>query len=129
VASKSRLLVIGNGMAGARSIEEVLARGGGEIFDIAVFGEEPLGNYNRIMLSAVLEGLMDASAILLNPLPWYQERGILLRTGVRAERIFRYARHVVGSDGSEEPYDKLIIATGSLRLSHRSMGSPLRTAV
>ena len=113
MVNKSRLLVIGNGMAGARSIEEILTRGGGELFDIAVFGEEPLGNYNRIMLSAVLEGSIDANAILLNPLQWYQEHGIRLRTGIRAERIFRYARNVVGSDESEEPYDKLIIATGS----------------
>jgi len=113
VATKARLVVIGNGMGGARSIEEILARGGGEMFDIAVFGEEPVGNYNRIMLSAVLEGSTDAAGILLNPLQWYGERGIRLRARVRAERIFRYARTVVGSDGSEEPYDKLVIATGS----------------
>jgi len=100
-------------MAGARSVEEILARGGGELFDIAMFGDEPFGNYNRIMLSAVLEGTADAAAILLNPLQWYDEHGIRLHAGIRAERIFRYARTVIGSDGSQEPYDKLIIATGS----------------
>jgi nitrite reductase (NADH) large subunit len=113
VAEKLKLVVIGNGMAGARTVEEILARGGGDMFDIAMFGDEPFGNYNRIMLSAVLEGATDAAAILLNPLKWYDEHAIRLRSGVRAERIFRYAHCVTGSDGSQEPYDKLIIATGS----------------
>ncbi len=113
MAPRRKLVVIGNGMAGARTVEEILARGGGEMFDIAMFGDEPLGNYNRIMLSAVLEGTTDAATILLNPLQWYDEHSIRLHAGIRAERIFRYARTVVGSDGRQEPYDKLIIATGS----------------
>ena len=53
---KERLVVIGNGMAGARFVEEVLARGGGDRFDIVMFGDEPYGNYNRILLSSVLAG-------------------------------------------------------------------------
>ena len=113
MASKQRLVVIGNGMAGARTVEEILARGGGDMFEIAMFGDEPFGNYNRIMLSAVLEGSSNASEILLNPLQWYAEHTIRLRAGVRAERILRYARLVIGEDGGQEPYDKLIIATGS----------------
>jgi nitrite reductase (NADH) large subunit len=100
-------------MAGARTVEEIFARGGDEMFDIAIFGDEPSGNYNRIMLFAVLEGTTDPEAILINPLRWYDEHGIGLHAGVRAERIFRYARSVIGSDGIQEPYDKLIIATGS----------------
>src|SRR5215469_10676123 len=100
-------------MAGARTVEEILARGGGEMFDIAIFGDEPFGNYNRIMLSAVLEGTTDPAAILLNPIPWYGEHAVRLRAGVRADRIFRYERTVTGSDRSKESYDKLIIATGS----------------
>jgi NAD(P)H-nitrite reductase large subunit len=60
-------------------VEEILARGGGEMFEIAMFGDEPFGNYNRIMLSAVLEGSTDADAILLNPLQWYSEHAIRLR--------------------------------------------------
>src|SRR5215469_2958562 len=100
-------------MAGARTVEEILKRGGGDMFDIAMFGDEPFGNYNRIMLSAVLEGATDAAAITLNPLQWYDEHAIRLRSGIRAERIYRYAHTVEGSDGSQEPYDKLIIATGS----------------
>src|SRR5215831_14585654 len=98
MGSKLRLVVIGNGMAGARTIEEILARGGGEMFEITMFGDEPFGNYNRIMLSAVLEGTTDPEAILINPLRWYDEHGIRLHAGVRAERIFRYSRSVIGSD-------------------------------
>ena len=113
-AAKQRLVVIGNGMAGARAVEEILARGGADQFEITMFGEEPYGNYNRILLSDVLNGSHDASEIFLNTLPWYEENGITLRAGVRAERIFRHAREVVGSGGVIERYDELILATGSL---------------
>lgn len=111
--SKRNLVVIGNGMSGARTVEEILARGGAELFNIAMFGGEPFGNYNRIMLSGVLDGSHEAAEIVLNPLAWYEQNGIRLRAGVRATRILRFARRVLGADGSEEPYDKLIIATGS----------------
>ncbi|GAA0582573.1 NADPH-nitrite reductase [Paractinoplanes ferrugineus] len=104
-------MVIGNGMAGARTVEEILSRGGE--FDITMFGDEPYGNYNRIMLSNVLAGIEDESGIFLNDLSWYAENGITLHTGVRIERIDRHARMVYGSDGSATGYDKLIIATGS----------------
>ena len=56
MSAKRNLVVIGNGMSGARTVEEILARGGAELFNIAMFGDEPFGNYNRIMLSAVLDG-------------------------------------------------------------------------
>jgi nitrite reductase (NADH) large subunit len=108
---RERLVVIGNGMAGARTVEEILARGGD--FDITMFGDEPYGNYNRIMLSNVLAGVEDESGIFLNDLSWYTENGITLHTGVRIDRIDRYAKMVYGSDGSATAYDKLIIATGS----------------
>jgi nitrite reductase (NADH) large subunit len=101
VIPKVKLVVIGNGMAGARSVEEILACGGGEMFDIVMFGDEPLGNYNRIMLASVLEGSTSPDGIVLNPLQWYGEHAIRLRAGVHAERIFRYARTVIGSDGSQ----------------------------
>ncbi len=68
-----RLVVVGNGMAGIRAIEEVLARGGGDTFDITVFGDEPYGNYNRILLSNVLAGSDDPAEIYLNALDWYTE--------------------------------------------------------
>ncbi|MBL7259345.1 nitrite reductase large subunit NirB [Paractinoplanes lichenicola] len=108
---RQRLVVIGNGMAGARTVEEILARGGD--FDITMFGDEPYGNYNRIMLSNVLAGVEDESGIFLNDLSWYVGHGITLHTGTRIERIDRLARTVHAADGTATPYDKLIIATGS----------------
>jgi nitrite reductase (NADH) large subunit len=109
--NRQRLVVIGNGMAGARTVEEILARGGD--FDITMFGDEPYGNYNRIMLSNVLAGVEDESGIFLNDLSWYSDNGITLHAGVRIDRIDRSRKTVYGSDGSETPYDKLVIATGS----------------
>jgi nitrite reductase (NADH) large subunit len=111
---KRRLVVIGNGMAGARAVEEILARGGADQFEIVMFGEEPYGNYNRILLSDVLNGSHEESDIFLNPLPWYAEHGIKLHAGVRVLKIMRHARTVMGEGGVLEPYDALIIATGSL---------------
>ncbi|MGI3775723.1 MAG: FAD-dependent oxidoreductase [Janthinobacterium lividum] len=110
---RRRLVVVGNGMAGARAIEEVLSRGGEELFDIAVFGAEPYGNYNRILLSNVLSGKDDADGIFINPLEWYEENAITLHAGVRAAAIDREARTVTGANGVVEPYDVLLIATGS----------------
>ena len=111
--TRSRLVIIGNGMAGIRTLEEILARGGAEKFHITVFGDEPYGNYNRIMLSHVLSGEEDEADIFLNALSWYAENDITLHTGTRVNKIDRYARLVYAEDGTSTPYDKLIIATGS----------------
>lgn len=111
--SKEKLVVVGNGMAGARTVEEILHRGGGDLFDITIFGDEPYGNYNRILLSNVVNGTQDASEIFLNTLPWYEENGIRLIAGERVTRIDRHSRRVFGASGSVQDYDKLIIATGS----------------
>src|SRR5687768_18147462 len=86
---RRRLVVIGNGMAGARAVEEILSRGGAERFRITMFGDEPYGNYNRIMLSHVLAG-EDAEEIYLNPLAWYADNDITLHAGVRVVRIDRF---------------------------------------
>lgn len=110
---RHRLVVIGNGMAGARTVEEILSRGGADRFHITMFGDEPYGNYNRIMLSHVLSGEESDADIFLNSLSWYQENKIILHTGVRVNRIDRYAKVVFSSDGRTTPYDNLIIATGS----------------
>jgi nitrite reductase (NADH) large subunit len=112
-AAKAKLVVIGNGMAGARALEEVLRRGGADLFDIIVFGDEPYGNYNRILLSNVLAGLEDTSEIYLNPIDWYLDNEIDLRAGVRVVRVDRYARMVHAEDGTSVHYDRLMIATGS----------------
>ncbi|MEA2223617.1 MAG: nitrite reductase large subunit, partial [Solirubrobacteraceae bacterium] len=108
-----RLIVIGNGMAGARAVEEIIDRGGSDLFSITMFGDEPHGNYNRISLSNVLAGSEDPAGIFLNPLDWYEHNDITLHAGVRIVKIDRYARTVTADDGSIHPYDKLIIATGS----------------
>jgi nitrite reductase (NADH) large subunit len=114
VSAKRKLVVIGNGMAGARAVEEILARGGADQFEITVFGDEPYGNYNRILLSDVLNGSHQAADIFLNPLAWYQEHNIRLHLGIRAEKIARASRQVFGRGGVVENYDYLLIATGSV---------------
>jgi nitrite reductase [NAD(P)H] large subunit len=108
-----KLVVVGNGMAGVRAVEEILARGGGEKFDIIMFGDEPYGNYNRILLSNILAGSDDTSEIYLNALDWYTDNDIDLRAGVRVVRLDPYARLVHADDGSTTSYDTLILATGS----------------
>ncbi|TFV65679.1 UNVERIFIED_ORG: NAD(P)/FAD-dependent oxidoreductase [Bacillus sp. AZ43] len=111
--TRGRLVVVGNGMAGARFVEEVLERGGGDQFRITVFGDEPHGNYNRIMLSPVLAGEEHEDDIVLNSHDWYADNGIDLRAGVRVERIDTAAKVVHAADGSATPYDHLVLATGS----------------
>jgi nitrite reductase (NADH) large subunit len=108
-----RLVVIGNGMAGARFVEDLLRRGGGERYAITVFGDEPYGNYNRILLSSVLAGDHTADDIVINPCEWYAEQGVLLRAGERIHAIDLTARHVVAADRSITRFDVLVIATGS----------------
>lgn len=110
---KQKLVVIGNGMAGARTVEEILARGGDRQFDITIFGAEPHGNYNRIMLSAVLNGSREADDIFLHPREWYAKHNLTLHAGVRVESINRAAKTVTGGNGLSVPYDQLLIATGS----------------
>src|SRR5207249_7059728 len=85
MSTKRRLVIIGNGMAGARLVEEIVARGGGHRCDLTVFGEEPVGNYNRILLSSVLARTHDPEDIFLNPLPSYATNGVKLHAGVRVE--------------------------------------------
>ncbi|MGV9712133.1 nitrite reductase large subunit NirB [Gordonia sp. NPDC003424] len=111
--TRPSLVVIGNGMAGARAIEEILARRGGDQFSITVFGDEPYGNYNRIALTHVLAGSDVPDNIYLNTVDWYRDNGIDLRAGIRVVRIDSFAKVVLADDGSRVPYDKLIIATGS----------------
>ncbi|MBW8764827.1 MAG: NAD(P)/FAD-dependent oxidoreductase [Geodermatophilales bacterium] len=111
--TRSRLVVVGNGMAGARFVEEVLERGGGDQFRITVFGDEPHGNYNRIMLSPVLAGEEHEDDIVLNSHDWYADNGVVLEAGVRVDRIDTAAKLVFAADGTVTPYDHLVLATGS----------------
>jgi nitrite reductase (NADH) large subunit len=111
--TKQRLVVVGNGMAGVRAVEEVLARGGAGQFDIVMFGDEPYGNYNRILLSNVLSGAEDPSEIFLNDMAWYEANDVRLHAGERVVEIDRAAQKVRSDQGTVEAYDKLLIATGS----------------
>ena len=113
MAEKKKLVVVGNGMAGARFVEEVLSLGGQDKYDITVFGEEPYGNYNRILLSGVLSGTHDMKDIFINPISWYEQNDITLHAGVRVIGIDRKSKMAYGAGGLLVPYDKLVIATGS----------------
>ena len=110
---KQRLVLIGNGMAGARALEQSLQRGGRDQFQISVFGQEPYGTYDRMQLPEVIAGVRSANDILLNSEDWYRSHGIRLHAGERALIISREAKRVYGSKGSMEHYDRLIFATGS----------------
>ncbi len=127
---KKKLVVIGNGMAGARVVEEILSRTPDQ-FEIVMFGAEPYGNYNRILLSNVLNQTQDPTEVMMNPFSWYKENHITLHLGVKAFKIDRTKKVVLGKPLSPEavpylhdekfatqeemvvPYDYVIIATGS----------------
>ncbi len=110
--SRERLIVIGNGMAGCRAIEEILKRDP-DRYDITVFGAEPRVNYNRIMLSPVLAGEKSFEDIVLNDEAWYRDNAITLHCGRAVTRV-DLERRVVEAEGAlSVPYDRLILACGS----------------
>ena len=109
---RERLIVIGNGMAGCRAVEEIIARDPAR-YRITIFGAEPRVNYNRIMLSPVLAGEKSFEEIVLNDEHWYASNGIELIAGDPVLEIDRDERIVRSKSGLSRSYDKLIIATGS----------------
>lgn len=109
---KQRLVVVGNGMAGIRTVEELLALDPGR-YDVTVFGAEPHVNYNRIMLSPVLAGEKSFQDIVLNDRDWYATNAITLHTGDKVVGIDRVAKLVTAASGLSVPYDRLLLATGS----------------
>ncbi|OYW03043.1 MAG: nitrite reductase large subunit [Acidiphilium sp. 37-64-53] len=109
---RPRLVVIGNGMAGMRTVEESLALAPGH-FDITVFGGEAQPNYDRIMLSPLLAGGKSFADIVLNDYDWYAANNIRLIAGEHVDWVDRKNRLVRGAKGSEVPYDMLLLATGS----------------
>ncbi len=110
--ARQKLVVVGNGMAGIRAVEELL-KIAPELYDITVFGAEPHPNYNRILLSPVLAGEQTIDEIILNPLAWYADNGITLHTGKKVIKVDRVKRVVIADDGTEAAYDRLLLATGS----------------
>lgn len=113
---KSRLVMIGNGMAGVRTLEELL-KIAPDLYDITVFGAEPHPNYNRILLSPVLAGEQTIDEIILNDWAWYQDNGITLHAGCTVTDVDRVHRvvHATNAAGARVSagYDRLILATGS----------------
>jgi len=109
---KEKLVVVGNGMAGCRAVQEVLKRDPGR-YEITIFGAEPRVNYDRIMLSPVLAGEKSYEDIIINDAAWYADNGITLHTARRVTTIDREAKAVWCEDAYAEPYDKLILAVGS----------------
>jgi nitrite reductase (NADH) large subunit len=109
---RPHLIVIGNGMAGCRAVEELLARDPAR-YRVTIFGAEPLVNYNRIMLSPVLAGEKTFDDIVINGRDWYDDNGITLISGDPVTAIDRAARTVTSRGGITMEYDRLLIATGS----------------
>jgi nitrite reductase (NADH) large subunit len=110
--TKERLVVIGNGMAGCRAVQEVLKRDP-DRYEVTIFGAEPRVNYDRIMLSPVLAGEKSFADIVINDEVWYADNGITLHSGHAVEAIDRDAKVVRAAGGIEAPYDRLILAVGS----------------
>ncbi len=110
--SRERLVVVGNGMAGMRTVEELLKLDHAR-YKITVFGAEPHPNYDRIMLSSVLAGEKQVDDIVINPRAWYDDNGIVLRADDPVVAIDAKARTVTSRSGLTVPYDRLLIATGS----------------
>ncbi len=112
VAAKPRLVVVGNGMAGVRTLERLLALAPDK-YHITVFGAEPCSSYNRVLLSPLLAGAKALADVVLHDRAWYRRGGITLHTGCPVVTIDRVARRVVAADGTVAPYDRLLLATGS----------------
>ncbi len=109
---KLKLVMVGNGMAGVRTIEELL-KIEPDLYDITVFGAEPHPNYNRILLSPVLAGEQTVDEIVLNSWEWYAENKITLHAGKKVVEVDRVKRVVRAEDGTEAEYDRLLMCTGS----------------
>ena len=112
----TRVVVVGNGMAGCRFVQELLDRDPERRFDITVVGDEQGGAYNRVLLSNVLAGVTRADSIAIAEPDWFKERGVDLRTGQAVVAVDRAAQTVRLDDGTALPYDSLVLATGSTAL-------------
>ena len=125
---KEKLVVIGNGMAGCRAVQEVIKRDP-DRYEITIFGAEPRVNYDRIMLSPVLAGEKAFEDIVLNDEAWYRDNGIALHVGHAVTQIDREAKAVRTASGLAEPYDRLLLAMGSDPVRLPLPGSDLKGVV
>jgi nitrite reductase (NADH) large subunit len=125
---KEKLVLIGNGMAGMRTVDELLKLAPDK-YDITVFGAEPHGNYNRIMLSPVLAGDKTMDEIIIQSVQWYQDNDITLHIGKSVIKIDRFKREVIAEDGITAHYDRLILATGSVPVMLSIPGNELEGVI
>ena len=109
-----RIVVVGSGMATTRLVEGLVARGVTESDQVTVLGDEPHAPYNRILLSAVLEGTHRPEALTLRDPGWYAAHDVDLRLGERVLDVDREEREVMLVDGRRQGYDVLVLATGSV---------------
>jgi nitrite reductase (NADH) large subunit len=112
MSEKLKIVVIGNGIAGAAFVDELLEEGSGRV-SITLYGAEEVGTYNRVRLSEYMAGAVGLEELGMRPKEWYEERGIDLRLGVRVLKVDTEGREVLGSDGERIAYERLVFATGS----------------
>src|SRR5215510_8581549 len=111
-SKRPKLVVLGNGMAAGRVLDELFARAP-DRYDVTIFGAEPRVNYDRIMLSPVLSGEKRFDDIIVHNDDWYARHSVDLRKGEAVLTIDRAAQTVRTQSGAVVRYDKLVIATGS----------------
>ena len=122
---KMKLVLVGNGLAGMRCLEDLLDMAP-DRYEVTVIGEEPWGNYNRIMLSPVLSGDKSIEDIMLHPHAWYSDKGIHFIAGDAAVKVDRPRKQVHTEKGIVVDYDRLILATGSKPFIPPIKGSDLK---
>ena len=125
---KEKLVVIGNGMSGLRTIEDLLERNKDK-YEITIYGEEPHVNYNRIMLSYILSQEKTFEETIINHQSWYEENGITLNKGDKVVSIDKNSKTITSQSGKVESYDKLLIATGSNAFIPKTTGSNLENVI
>ncbi|XOB62569.1 nitrite reductase large subunit NirB [Campylobacterota bacterium DY0563] len=125
---KEKLVVIGNGMSGLRTIEDLLELDSSK-YEITIFGEEPYVNYNRIMLSYILSQEKTFEDTIINHQEWYENNNITLHKGDKVVSIDKNTKKVISESGKEVEYDKLLIATGSTPFIPKTNGSDLKNVI
>ena len=125
---KEKLVVIGNGMSGLRTIEDLLDIEK-EKYDITIYGDEPYVNYNRIMLSYILSQEKTFEDTIINHQTWYDENNITLNKGDKILSINKENKTILSESGKVESYDKLLIASGSKPFVPKTKGSDLENVI
>ncbi|MGE4462927.1 MAG: nitrite reductase large subunit NirB [Arcobacter sp.] len=125
---KKKLVVIGNGMSGLRTIEDLLELTNDK-YDITIYGDEPHVNYNRIMLSYILSSEKTFEDTIINHQTWYEQNNITLNKGDKVISINKNEKTITSASGKVESYDKLLIATGSLAFIPKTTGSDLKNVI